>query len=87
MDVAPTLAAALARAGELDDEVFLVGGGQVYAQALDAGLVDLMCVTRVASSPEGDTQFPKIDWMQWRELGHVPHGGDPSFDIVTYQRA
>ena len=87
VDVAPTLEAALERAGELDDEVFLVGGAKVYAQALKAGLVDLMCVTRVAASPEGDTRFPSIDWMQWREVGRVPHGGEPSFDIVTYQPA
>jgi dihydrofolate reductase len=87
VEVAPTLEAALDRAHELDDEVFVVGGAQVYAQALTAGLVDLMCVTRVASSPDGDTRFPSIDWMPWREVGRVPHGGDPSFDIVTYQRA
>ena len=86
VEVAPTIEAALERAHELDDEVFLVGGAQVYAQALAAGLVDLMCVTRVAASPEGDTWFPKIDWMKWREVGRVPHGGDPSFDIVTYER-
>ena len=87
VEVAPTLEAALERACELDDDVFLVGGAQIYAQALDAGLVDLMCVTRVAAAPFGDTWFPKIDWLQWREVGHVPHGGDPSFDIVTYERA
>ena len=87
VEVAPTLEAALERAHHLDDEVFLVGGGQIYAQALDAGLVDLMCVTRVAAAPYGDTSFPKIDWLRWREVGRIPHGGDPSFDIVTYQRA
>ena len=87
VEVAPSLEAALERASELDDEVFLVGGAKVYTQALEAGLVDLMCVTRVAASPEGDTRFPSIDWMQWREVGRVPHGGEPSFDIVTYQRA
>ena len=87
VEIAPTLEAALERAGELDDEVFLVGGAKVYTQALEAGLVDLMCVTRVAASPEGDTRFPSIDWMQWREVGRVPHGGEPSFDIVTYERA
>ena len=87
VEVAPTLEAALERAHHLDDEVFLVGGGQIYAQALDAGLVDLMCVTRVAAAPFGDTWFPKIDWLQWREVGRIPNGGDPSFDIVTYQRA
>ncbi len=92
VEVASTIEAALERAHEIDDEVFVVGGAQVYAQALEAGLVDLMCVTRVAASPDGDTRFPSIDWMQWREAGRIPHsadraGGDPSFDIVTYQRA
>ena len=87
VEIAPTLAAALKRAHEFDDEVFVVGGAQVYAEALGAGLVDLMCVTRVATSPEGDTQFPSIDWMQWQEVGRIPHGGDPSFDIVSYRRA
>jgi dihydrofolate reductase len=86
VEVAATLEAALERAHELDDEVFLIGGAQIYAQALKDGLVDLMCVTRVAASPDGDTLFPKIDWLQWREVGSIPHGGEPSFDIVTYER-
>ncbi|MGH3457181.1 dihydrofolate reductase [Aeromicrobium sp.] len=86
VEVAGTIEAALERAQQLDDEVFIVGGAQVYARALEAGLVDLMCVTRVAAAPEGDTHFPKIEWEQWREVGHVPYGGDPSFDIVTYER-
>jgi dihydrofolate reductase len=91
VEVAPTLEAALERAHQLDDEVFLVGGAQVYAAALEAGLVDQLCVTRVATSPEGDTHFPTIDWEQWREVGRVPHGADqaasgPSFDIVIYER-
>ncbi|MFZ0140545.1 MAG: dihydrofolate reductase [Aeromicrobium sp.] len=92
VEVAPTLEAALERAHELDDEVFLVGGAQVYAAALEAGLVDLLCVTRVAASPAGDTRFPAIDWEQWRAVGRVPFDagrdeGNPSFDIVTYRRA
>ena len=92
VETASSIEAAIARAREIDDEVFVVGGAQVYAHVLEAGLVDLMCVTRVAASPEGDTSFPSIDWMQWQEVGRVPHsaglvGGDPSFDIVTYQRA
>jgi dihydrofolate reductase len=87
VEVAPTLEAALERAQELDDEVFLVGGGQIYTAALEAGLVDQLCVTRVAASPDGDTRFPAIDWKQWREVGSVPFGSDPSFAIVTYERS
>ena len=90
VEVASSLESALERARQLDDEVFVVGGAQVYAQALEAGLVDLLCVTRVAASPEGDTWFPAIDWEGWREVGQVPHGSDgndPAFAIVTYERA
>jgi len=83
VETAPDLDAALARASEIDDEIFLVGGGQVYAEALDRGLVDLLCITRVAQTPDGDTYFPAIDWLAWREVGRVPHVG---FDIVTYER-
>ena len=87
--VASSLDAALQQARQIDDEVFVVGGAQVYAEALDAGVVDLMCVTRVAAAPEGDTRFPPLDWEAWREVGRIPYGAgrdgsDPAFDIVTY---
>ena len=81
------LEAALQRAAELDDDIFIVGGGQIYAQALNAGVVDLMVITRVAAAPEGDVRFPPVDWELWAPVVRIPHGGDPSFEIVTYQRA
>ena len=89
--VAASLEEALATARELDDDVFLVGGAQVYAQALEWGLVDVMVVTRVAAAPDGDAFFPRVDWEVWHEVGSVPHvGPDPGripFEIVTYTRA
>lgn len=81
VEVAASLDAAIARAAELDDEIFVVGGGQVYTEALARGLIDLMSITRVADAPQGDTWFPAIDWSAWHEIGRVPHIG---FDIVTY---
>jgi dihydrofolate reductase len=89
--VTTSLEEALATAQTLDDDVFLVGGAQVYAQALEQGLVDVMVVTRVAASPDGDAFFPRVDWEAWREVGSVPHvGPEPErvpFEIVTYTRA
>ena len=84
VETAPDLDAALTRAAELDDDVFVVGGGQVYAEALERDLVDLLCVTRVAQAPDGDTRFPQIDWERWTPVGSIPHDG---FEIVTYKRA
>jgi dihydrofolate reductase len=87
VEVASDLDVALTRAHQLDDDIFIVGGGQIYAQALEGGLVDLMVITRVAVAPEGDVRFPAIDWERWEPVVRIPHGGDPSFEIVTYQRA
>lgn len=83
VEVASDLPAALARAAELDDEVFLIGGAQVYAQALEAGLVDRLVVTHVHQSPAGDAWFPDVDWAAWTETSRETHDG---FDIATYER-
>ena len=84
IEVAHDLTSALAAAAALDDEVFLIGGAQVYAAALEAGLVDRMVVTRVHQSPDGDAWFPRVDWSTWPETSRETHAG---FDIVTYDRA
>ena len=84
VEVAHSLDDAIALASELDDEAFLVGGAQVYAEALERDLVDTMVVTRVRQAPEGDAWFPVIDWEGWDEVGTAPHA---DFDVVTYERA
>ena len=49
-----------------DEEVFIIGGAQIYAQALP--LVDKLYLTIVHRDYEGDTSFPEIDYSQWREI-------------------
>ena len=61
-------------AGEIDDEVFVVGGAQVYAEALP--LADRLALTFVDAEPEGDTVFPEVDWSQWRETARRRAGLD-----------
>ena len=90
VETAPSLPAALALAAGIDDDVFIVGGGQIYAEALDSGVVDLLCVTRVAAAPNGDTSFPPVDWEMWHpvvSIAHSAENGQPSFEIVTYERS
>ena len=84
VEVAGDLASALARASQIDDEVFLIGGSQVYATALEAGVVDRMVVTHVHLSPDGDAWFPEVDWSSWTETSRDPFEG---YDIATYTRA
>lgn len=46
------------------DELCVIGGGQIYAQALP--LADRLHVTHVLGSVDGDTVFPDIDPDIWR---------------------
>jgi dihydrofolate reductase len=71
--VAHDLDEALEHARLLADEVFVVGGGEVYAEALP--LADRLALTFVDQEPEGDTRFPEVDWDEWRETGRQPGDG------------
>lgn len=65
-----SVAAALASCvGE--PELMVIGGGQLYAQALPmAGRIYL---TEVADDRPGDVYFPELDMTQWRELSRESH--------------
>ena len=49
-----------------DEEVFIIGGAQIYKQALP--LADKLYLTVVHRNYEGDTSFPEIDYSEWREV-------------------
>ncbi|MDX6277604.1 MAG: dihydrofolate reductase [Nocardioidaceae bacterium] len=85
--VAGGVSEAIAEAEGLDDEVFLIGGAQVYAEALANGLVDRMVVTRVDLAPAGDTYFPDLDWDDWIETSRELHADSvPGYVIATYDK-
>ncbi len=46
-----------------EEEVFICGGASIYAEAL--ALADVMHITRIHASIEGDTMFPDVDWDRW----------------------
>jgi dihydrofolate reductase len=71
-EIAPSLASAVAIATERAiadgaDEICIIGGGQVYAEAMP--LADRLYVTHVLASPSGDTVFPPIDGNVWSLVG------------------
>ena len=71
----------LQRAAAIDEEVFVVGGGEVYAAAMPH--TDRLLLTRVDQEPEGDTTFPDVDWREWSETARVVGDG---WERVTYER-
>ncbi|MEX1002295.1 MAG: dihydrofolate reductase [Crocinitomicaceae bacterium] len=48
-------------------DIFIIGGGQIYAYCLRHGLVDEMLITEIDHSFEGDTFFPDFDQSEWNK--------------------
>jgi len=79
----------LARA-QGETECFIIGGGQIYREALASGQVDTQYITHVHAEPEGDTHYPLEGWHGWvgEELGrgsadaHHEH----AYIIMRYDR-
>jgi dihydrofolate reductase len=55
-------------------EVMVVGGGEIYIQAMEKARRIYM--TRVDAEPEGDTYFPAIDPKKWRLVRQEDHEAD-----------
>ena len=53
------------------DEIMLIGGAQLYAEALP--LCEKIYLTRVDGEFEADAFFPEIDEQQWRETSRESH--------------
>lgn len=75
-EVFPTLEQALLRAEQWAreqgaEELMLIGGAQLYAQALDQA--ERLYLTRIATSPAGDAFFPAFDESQWECISNVEY--------------
>lgn len=53
-----------------DEEVFIIGGAQIYAAALP--IADRFYLTRVGHAYEGDTRFPDWNPAEWRLVASEP---------------
>lgn len=90
---AHTLAAALAAARQAaaregSARIFVIGGGQLYAEALP--LADELVLTEIDADLPGDTHFPpwrRADFIETRREPHTTTGTPPcGYAFVTYQR-
>jgi dihydrofolate reductase len=83
--VVDSIAAAIKAAGDTD-EVFVIGGAELYAQAIE--LADQIQLTEIAANFDGDTRFPDYAREAWTETAREQHRADAGFDYayVTYLR-
>lgn len=68
---------------ENPEEIMMIGGAQIYAQALDQKLVDRIYLTRVHQSPTGDAFFPDLDMNEWDESARDAREG---FSFITLNK-
>jgi dihydrofolate reductase len=72
-----------------DSEVFIAGGGEIFAQALP--VTDRIYLTRIEASFPGDAFFPELDAETWRIVEQEHHDAsdeDPyPFTFETLERA
>ena len=74
---------------EGEEEVFIIGGGQVYQQAIS--LADKLYITRIHQAfPEANIFFPDLDATQWEDCEREPHPADEKnpypYTYINYRR-
>jgi len=58
-----------------EDEVFIIGGGQIYEQALEfADSLYLTVIHHIFTN--ADTFFPKVNWIKWSKISSEVHQPD-----------
>lgn len=70
--VVHSLEEAIERAGEEGDEIYVIGGGEIYRQSMN--LATRMRMTEIKRNAEGDVHFPEIDddmWAKTEEISRV----------------
>ena len=69
-----------------DDEVFLIGGAELYQAGLE--LADKLYITEIDLAVAGDAHFPQLPVGQWKETTREAHVSEKGlqFNYVTYER-
>ncbi len=85
--VVHSLEEAIEAAGQVD-ELMIVGGANLYAQALS--LARRMYLTLIDVEVEGDAWFPAFDMDEWRETAREGHQADQQnphdYQFITLEK-
>jgi dihydrofolate reductase len=86
-EVVNSIDTALALCAE-EDEVFIVGGAEIYRQSLH--LTNRIYLTVVHKEFEGDSFFPEINKGEWKEVSREDHQADEKnllpYSFITLER-
>jgi dihydrofolate reductase len=80
--VVQSLKEALAPFESTNVEVFILGGGEIFKEALP--FVDKIYLTLVEQNFEGDTYFPEINWGHFEKTFEETHTQPILFRFIDY---
>lgn len=65
-------------------EIMIIGGGQIYAEALP--MADRVYLTRIDAEPAGDAVFPALDPARWRAVSRrdLPMGPKDQYPATAF---
>ncbi|MDX5422556.1 MAG: dihydrofolate reductase [Hymenobacteraceae bacterium] len=72
--VVHSLQEAIEKGKELDKQIYVVGGAEIYRQALS--VTDTIYLTRVHHSFDGDVYFPELKEEEWETISKEHHSPD-----------
>ncbi|QXP64331.1 dihydrofolate reductase [Polaribacter sp. HaHaR_3_91] len=75
---------------ENKDDIFIIGGAQIYKECIEKDLVDRLDITQVHHEFEADVFFPEIDLKIWKETAREDFLADEKnkfdFSFVRYSK-
>lgn len=74
VEVAHSLDEAFTLANAANEEVFVIGGAQIFSSALP--YADRIYLTQIDANIEGDAYFPALDPAVWKEVSREEHPKD-----------
>lgn len=73
-----------------DEHIFIIGGAQIYKEAMAKNLADQLDITEVHHSFEADVYFPEIDSTIWEETMRAHFKPDEKnayeYSFVSYKK-
>ena len=68
-----------------NDEIFIIGGAQIYAQSIQ--YADKLYLTKIHKTVDGDAFFPEFnedEWLETERADHLNH--TPHYSFITLER-
>ena len=83
-DIASAIEVCKAKMAEYGDEIFIIGGGEIYKQSMD--IVDIIYLTRIHKEFEGDAKYPNVDSEHFMEIERRERTEPVPFTFLTYKK-